>query len=346
LAPVPQRPRVALVSEHHVEFGAFDLADLTWKPAGPEFMFAGDRTLHPARPAPALNTLGTYSVDAATGMIRLEGWDRNSSPWNPFTPRTDGQPTYREARTIADVQLAAETVAIESYETRRHDKSWTVDFFRGPNGDFIRQIPKLVAAGRPQVQLSPDGRLVAVSVLHQVEVQTVDDPRRLLLTPTDARRQALKSLFLGENGFAISTGRKGCTWHLVNWSGPLTVHTETRKTAMFISGFNNREFERFIAARPTAAKSAVAVDASDPARAFGFGTAGKMDLHLDRTGQVTIRDGEGKLVLVFYSRGESWSAWMPDGTRLGRGGAHLWRSSPNAAAKMGAALRAAKGGGA
>ena len=66
---------------------------------------------------------------------------------------------------------------------------------------------------------------------------------------------------------------------------------------------------------------------------------------LDRRAEVTMVSGHGYAVLHFYAHGDSWTACLPDGTRLGRGHVHPWRNTPGAAAKMGAELRRAMNGG-
>ena len=346
LAPIRSNHAIVIVRGLWM-IGAVLLGKGTFSPTkDPERRYVAGRSLRPFRESTDSSRLGTYRVDRRTGTVELVASESTSHSWRRFTPGTYGKPTYAGLRTVEAIELAGTTAAIESRGTAPHGEQWTIDFFRGPDGDFIRQVPILFSTTRPQFQLSPDGKLVAFSLGQQVEVQAVDDPRRLLLASSGAGRQTPGLFFVGPQGFVVSSGRKGYSWHLVDWSGPLTVHTETRKTATFISGFKNPAFERFIAARPLPATKARVVAPTSEIVAVCVGRIGKMQVFLDRAGQVTILNWKGDLVFLFHARGESWTAWMPDGTRFGRGNVHLWQNAPNAAVKMGAALRAAQGGGA
>jgi hypothetical protein len=241
--------------------------------------------------------------------------------------------------------LADSTAAIGTRELAS-PANLLIDFFRGPNGDFIRHVRYSCGTLPPRIRLSHDGGLVAICAHHQVEIQAVADPQRLFLTPTGSGRQPSR-LWVGDSGIVISCGRMGYSWHLVEWNGDLTVQTENRRAATLVAGFKNPEFERFVSTGPKPVTSIQVVVPADPGGNLNYGTIGSMHPALDRNGQVSMFDARANLVLHFYARGDSWSAWMPDGARLGRGNVHLWRNTPGAAAKMGAVLRRAmKGGGA
>ena len=324
--------------------GVVHLGRGTWNPAGKNRTFSLGRTLRPFEPGSQFNNLGTYRVER--GTVTLLGPESTSQPWQPFTPKTDGKPTFVGDRAIDAVQLAGSTAAIASHDAADSMNPTTIDFFRGPDGDFLRQIGFSSGSGSPRFRLSQDGRLVSFCVREQVDVQAVADPRRMLLTPTGTGRH-LPRMWVGTSSFILSCGRKGYSWHLVEWSGELTVRSEVRSTNTLTRGSRTEAFARFIAAEPKEARKIETSDPSDPGGSFFLGQIHALHLSLDRHGQMMLLDNSGKLVLHFYARGDSWSAWMPDGTRLGRGNLHVWKNSPGAAAKMGAALRRAmKGGGA
>ncbi|HEX3313675.1 MAG TPA: hypothetical protein VHR72_02235, partial [Gemmataceae bacterium] len=311
----------------------------TWKAAPLQSLdFRGDRTLHGARQGPGINTLGTYDIERITGEVMLVPWDPDAEPWKPFAPQTNGKPTFAEPRVVDDVQLAETTVAIASHDSSHQRKVMTIDFFRGPEGDFLRQVVRVDESDgwRRRFRLSHDGRLVAVATRDQVEVLTIDTARRQLQTPTGNGGIAAR-LWIGPGSFMISCGNRGHSWVMVEWGLHLTVHTESRKASTLSPGFRSVAIQRFVAKVSKMAPIESGVNLS-------FKELGAMAVTLDAYGQVTLTDHRGDTVFRFHARGASWSAWMPDGTRLDRGNAHQERSTEGASAKMAAALRRAMKG--
>jgi hypothetical protein len=86
------------------------------------------------------------------------------------------------------------------------------------------------------------------------------------------------------------------------------------------------------------------LSALDPSRFERLVVQGDARFLLDRLGQVAVLNAKQDVVFMFVAHGDSWSAWLPDGTRYGIGPIHSWPNPPDALVRMGQALLAAVGG--
>jgi hypothetical protein len=268
------------------------------------------------------------------GKILVHDGNSNASQWEEFTPQTDGKPTFGVMnRGISEAQVARSTLSLATTGISGGMKQLTIDLFRGPAGDFLRQIvTKTSAKARPLHRLSFDGTKIAFGSRERIEVQATDSPQRLLMTSGGNASHRAPQLWTGDRAFLLSVGRQGYSWHLVDWTGALTVRTEKARTLTPSSAaFKNEALRRFVhfgCTQVTCFNAHVIVSRNH---------SGSQIL-VDQHGQVEIRTQKAT-VFRFYARGESWTAWLPDGTRLGSGTVHQWENSPGAAAKMGNALR-------
>jgi hypothetical protein len=161
----------------------------------------------------------------------------------------------------------------------------------------------------------------------------------------------VQRLWVGTHGFLASCGSNGQSWVLVQWpSGKLECHTETRHFVpnLPLEGSMNRNICDFVCGELSEAVRPL--QSSDPNEdRWQAGTSNGRALYLlDHFGQVAVFSDcvkEGRiLVFQFFAGSEGWTAWLPDGTRLGTGSVHRWPNSPAAGRTMGQALLALTGG--
>ena len=137
-------------------------------------------------------------------------------PWRPFTPTTHGKPTYASSRVIDAVQLAGAAAAIASREScsaKARKVVSTIDFFRGPEGDFLRQhvgsfadpteAALSLVAGRPARWRS------AITIRSKVQMVT-EPAARMLLTTTGTGRH-LSRMWVGPPPGSRSPAAEGAT---------------------------------------------------------------------------------------------------------------------------------------
>ena len=196
--------------------------------------------------------------------------------------------------------------------------------------------------------LSSDGKKFALQRGDKnLEVQYTDRPERILYTRPGGFGTRSR-LWVADDGLLLCCGRNGYAWHLLIWAKEcLEVHSEMRRHSTQLSHHDFRQpliraFVRFH--DPEEASPEKAMLLGDPERwPKGVERNGAFFI-LDRYSQVLIFNSAKTLVFQFFAHGDTWSAWLPDGTRHGRGPVHSWPNTPGALTAMGQALRQATGG--
>jgi len=280
-----------------------------------------------------VSEVGPFSCDAAKG---------SKTRWAEFVPKTQGRPTFGRDREVLEVQLAGETLAILSSSLR--GSYFHLSYFRGPDGHFLAEQITTVPSFARRFLLSPDGKYVAlVADPDRIEVQTTSDTRRVFKKNLGTFG-AIARLWVGDDGFVVQCGRKGHSWHLVNWSEKFIVHSETnRNVGPKMDGFQTLAFTQFFLDRdPVEAYAGVGSDLLGESERYKSGARrGGVCFVLDAYGQVLAFDAQDRLVFQFYAFGDSWSAWLPTGVRAGRGSVHFWPNPSVFNLVMGCALRSA-----
>lgn len=282
-----------------------------------------------------------YHVDSNTGKIALPGW-RPFICLDEDTRTTSGRVPI--AICLANGVAGATTKAVNNY---------TIHFFQGPNGDFLRRLVwqdhgspnpvpdrETVAANMPMI--SPNGEMVAICRTGLfLEVHATRIASRVLFCRT-ATIVNMPRLWFGKSAFLLNCGGKGYCWHLVTWGQKFAVHSEVnREASVSKGGFANPTITRALAAGDL--MEARGVSGGNDAIAE-FADVRGFIVWLDKHGRVSIYTSSNQPIFQFWGYGDSWTAWLPGDIRLGRGSIHQWPDTPGAAEAMQRALAAAGDG--
>jgi hypothetical protein len=288
---------------------------------------------------PRVRALGVNChFDASTGSFHFggPGW-----PEAVLRPQTEGRLTLQGA-SVNRVQLAGTTLAID-YERQKRS---SLLFFQGPEGNFLRDLP--LPDTQPKAEsflLSADGSKVAIRRgLNRLEVQATNRPQKELLTKADSPVEK-NELWVMSDGFFLLLGQKHRSHHAVHWNQNALecMYIPDEKALPQLSSARKRQMAR--EATKTTADMLPPPLRHDRDRWLSGRWCGRAWCVLDHFGQVFVLDASLRAVFAFVARGESWSAWLPDGTRMGRGKLHVWPQTQDAAERMGRALVAATKGG-
>lgn len=250
---------------------------------------------------------------------------------------TEGIYTFRSA-VVEQVQLAQMTLSIMYRPTPSQPPRLV--FYQGPEGNFLREIflPPTVKSPA-DVELSPDGGKVALRRdERRLEVHGTAGSERFFITRSGGFGPSCR-LWVADDCFVLNCGRRGNSWYLVEWShGVLVCQFERKQEG---PAFRKSSLEVFFRdMKPMEALQGEFPLLEDTQR-LSKGARKRALFALDRFGQVYVFDARARLVFQFFAHGDSWSAWMPDGTRYGVGMVHTWPRSPEALKKMGRALEEA-----
>jgi hypothetical protein len=272
----------------------------------------------------------------------------------PILAQADGKNLWKHAR-IFNVQLAEKTIAVK-FCTQFAQHTNVLSLYRRCKGEFVRQVQFAYPPGsKKSFQLSRDGERIAwLSDGQHLEVETVVPGPRLLRTRV--MRPGKTRLWVGKDHLLLSCARKGHFWHLLSWvQGGLKVCSElcVMKGELSSRNFKRQEIGDFLAyGNPAEADYSPPIETMPfpvPFPAGSLEPIGIIMRHgcfwvLDRIGRVLIFDHNIRVVFQFFAHGDSWSAWLPDGTRHGVGMIHSWPNTPGALKRMGQVLRTATGG--
>ena len=290
--------------------------------------------------------------------VRAEGSlliNNHGVPWHLIAPYADGKNVLANCK-VQSVHLAEKTLAVQYLiPERAYVNKHVLAFYRGPDGHFLREINWTAPVADPTpFVLSSDGKKFALQrSAMNLEVQHTDRPERILYTRPRGYGTHSR-LWVGDDGLLLSCGRKGDAFHLLLWSTAiLEIHSEMDHSSKHVlnRAFRNPRIHEFVtgpsppyAACPWEEAIREKVAPLEDAERWRTGVRNGALFMLDRYGQVVVFDSAKTLVFQFFAHGDTWSAWMPDGTRHGHGPVHSWPNTPGALAAMGQALRQATGG--
>jgi hypothetical protein len=260
-----------------------------------------------------------------------------SPAWRRFVPLADGQPAL-QGQFLHDAVCSGQTLAAAFTA----DGPPVLHLFRGPEGTPAGTfpLPKLPWTNRA-FELSPDGRLLALHTSPgRFEVRDLDagGPPRCR-TPLGRFHHDLVAR-LGESWLTLLAGP---AVHLVRWEkGSLTVERVERANSdpCIAERGGNLAARPGIRTRPGRLPPFLAYD---PHRFVGAAVCSATTLIavVDRFGQVFLFAGTGALICAFFAFRHQLAAWMPDGTCLGPPDLLGRAPTPDAAEKIGQALRTA-----
>jgi hypothetical protein len=124
--------------------------------------------------------------------------------------------------------------------------------------------------------------------------------------------------------------------HIIHWAPPEIVMEHVKQSSLSKIGSHVLEYPQI---RATSQNLPPWVR-YDPKRFTVAGRSGVIVVG-DAFGQVSVFDGGGRLVCMFFVFRDQIAAWMPDGTRHGPASIVGGPSTPGALKKIGMALRAA-----
>jgi hypothetical protein len=243
--------------------------------------------------------------------------------WRRFTPVADGRPMLKGC-TLLGADCRGSTLAAHFGAPSARPGENVVRVFRGPEGVPVGEFPFRVTA--TPFTLSDDGRLLALpGDPSRVEVRDalVHGPARCV-TPVGRFHNAVR-VELGDGWLAL---HNGVVLHLARWgAGRLTAEVvrgmlpgsgggiEARSTTLPPWLYDGQRFVKV---------------------AHGWLVAA-----VDRFGQVTLFERDGRLVCMFFTLRQQFAAWTPGGTRFGPKALLGVPPTPGAAEKIGAALKEA-----
>lgn len=272
-------------------------------------------------------------LEADSGMLFINGV---SPAWEPKVPLADGKPVL-EGSMILQAELRGSTLAVLCSHPAQAARR-VLRVFRGPDctpsGEFVYR-----PAGSIGFTLSEDGRRLARHAGEGLAVQVFDlvSGARPLLAARMGKLHPRLEVELGDGWLVVRVGRLN---HLIRWQGgQLEFRSSREHKQLFL--------KEFLAGPSLNAPSVFANQAHlphaaryDPYR-FREAARGAVGVVIDIFGHVVVCDSDWKLVCMFCVIGDQVAAWMPDGTCCGAAALLLGPETPNAAARIGAALLAA-----
>jgi hypothetical protein len=262
-------------------------------------------------------------ADYKTGELAVEGTAR---PWQPFVPLLDGQPMLKYC-SIVQSQYRENTLAIlVKPKTGGKRRLYA---FRAPEGQCVLERP--YAGSVTGFVLSADGRYVACQVSQNQIAMYDTETGSSQLTRRGGCHNSVH-IVLGVNGLRLSCG-KHC--HFLTWRFATLEHV--------YGGVRDVEPLKF---NPDSTLVGSRVLLQILPRSVHYDSKrfiSGAQMHLcvigDCFGQVAVLDPRHNLIAMFFVYKNHLAGWMPDGTWYGP--AHLTGSvpTPNAAERIGRALR-------
>lgn len=274
------------------------------------------------------------SFDHKQGIVTLNMADGRTESW---TSLADGKPAMVGCH-LGRAVAAGPVVAISTISPGQTDarEACRILLF-GPLGKPIREISRL-ANGSP-LAISQDGRRIAFAYSnHQIVAEEVaGEGRTQLVTRETPRIHSRIRVMLDRDRLAISIAgappgsfleqpHRVISWSsgVLEWSRSLAEDRELASEAMTPLGEVSRS-----GLPPT------------DRRFVARGGIGGLQVQVDYLGQIIVHDFYEDLVAVFFLFRDDFAAWMPDGTRLGDPDLIGGPPTPDAARKIGQAMRTA-----
>lgn len=257
--------------------------------------------------------------------------------WKAYQPLSDGGALLKNARVIEAVHSGG-TLVMRVHKDEREK----VLIYRGPEWRFFGEYN--AQSGMTGLEVSEDGERVAfrnkgagVTCFH------LRDTAEHLLTAAAAKHHTSLTTQVG-SGWMTCYGGKFT--HLLRWDRE-RLEISFLQGQKSVNDFINRRKDaaaldpRAVQLRP----GCVSPCLYDESRFTRYGRSPDGLLVVsDNLGQVSVFDGNEKLIAMFFVYRGTVAGWLPDGTRYGPASITGGPTSPDALGKIGKALR--RGGGA
>jgi hypothetical protein len=267
-------------------------------------------------------------LDRKTGAIQVRGFE---PAWEPFVPLADGNPML-QAHWAINAQWRGRTLAIRSF--RSDDPNLKLHLFGGPTGTLIREYN--LNAPPYGFQLSADGNLLArQSGACQLEVCDVAAGGPPLLVTVKGQAHDRLNVELCKWWLAAEIGNFR---HVIRWEECRLTHELIQLKKRLFSSQDTVVISKSRAA--TATKHLPELVSYDPKRFIAVARS-EVVVVVDSYGHLAVLDNAGQLVCMFFIARGQFAAWMPDGTRYGPVSLTGAQPTPDAAEKIGKALREA-----
>jgi hypothetical protein len=272
--------------------------------------------------------------DLAERCLRVTAPDR---PPMAVKTLTDGQDVFeksmlRWAEWRGDV-LAASFMLIGR---DRPPPGASLRLYRAPEGSPICEVNDL--SDPHGFTLSRDGRLLAYKLSdRQFAVRAVDaGPGQRLLSPR-GRIHGRIDVELGDDFLLARTGEP---YHIIRWDQGLLERSQGRADPR--AGIDALNVRRGHATTRLSREplSPMPTALADTRRFVAWGQR-KLWAAVDQLSQIILLAPEGDLLCVFFLFRDQFAAWMPDGTRLGPPPLIGGPATPDAARRIGSALKRA-----
>ncbi|MCG3185079.1 MAG: hypothetical protein ICCCNLDF_03261 [Planctomycetes bacterium] len=288
-------------------------------------MLAGGSSGRPSLDTPR-NALLYQARDGRVALLTSQEF------WKAWTPKSDGGPLLRNAF-VREAVAAGNTLAMR-YQKEGHEH---VLLLRGPEwamlGEFNSQI------GLNGLAISADGRHVAFkNKPANVVCFAIEAEAEHVQAATQAHTHSSLTVEVGNYWITVYGGK---FTHLLRWD-------RERLEISFLQGEN--DVDDFIKRKQDAAalnpqRVRLKPGQAGPCRYdhgrfshYGY-SAGGLLLAVDNTGQLAVFGAGDRLLAMIYVYRGTVAAWLPDGTRYGPAGITGGPTSPQALAKIGAALK-------
>ncbi len=274
-------------------------------------------------------------LDARTGTL---AYIPESGQLRSLVPLADGQPALKGARVVS-AQQGGDVLAVQVQATSAPDL-WFISMARAAVIGSFSSGPDSPAQG--WFALSRDGQRFARRFgQDQVEVRDVPGDRPpLLVTPREHLWVHFASLgrsCLLVREFDQFGARCQHTHVLIRWDEDVLEVDHVDPVPMFhrLGG---------VVAESRSLPPDRMPPRCDPVRFVQIIEHGTLRILIDQYNHVAVLSPGDRLVAMFFTAGREFAAWMPDGTRLGSSRLIGGAPSPDAAARIAAALRAAERG--
>jgi hypothetical protein len=286
---------------------------------------------------PFVSAAPMYCYEEATGKLHVLENDRRTIN---MEHRSNGLTLPQRGFRFEKAELKGNVIALVGTIAGFRE----VIAFDLPSGHYLRSM-MIGPADDSAYRISNRGESIAARSGDNFNVSAFGLQSSQRLHARSARSAKPVRLWAGDRSFLIVCGSRSQVAHLVVWSDrALRVITEVSPVSireLDIARFRHPRLKEFILREdPVEAKESnrIKLYADDDRRWKTHVRRGTADILIDRFGQTVVIDGGGNLVFMMLAFGDSWTAWLPDGTRHGVGTIHHWPNSKEALETMRNAL--------
>lgn len=256
--------------------------------------------------------------------------------WIHIPLQDDGRPPLKGA-TVIDVQWRGPVLAVLANLATQKSRRLLV-----LHQELGRKVADLaVEPGVESFALARDGQRFAFRVnKRELAIHEIGRYSPLFVTPQSKSHSRLE-VELGPSLLVVRTSK---FTHLVRWDrGPLRFVVSQQPTRGLLDEQFDGEAPATAWSRLLGSSQVVRDERFDNKRFVSAAWSGGLGALVDSAGHVVIIDMAGAVVCIFHVYRLQLSAWMPDGTKLGPASFIGGPPTPDGAARMAEALRAAAG---